>query len=125
MASSIFGVDHRVEKERDEIGKVVRVKMGEQDVRDPVPVHAGFDQVHQCAWTEIQEHVLISSHQVSSRCSHRMHIGTGAKNSKAHELGSDMVRKHRSVDQGFFELQCGQGWHLVHQTEKGLSSRTS
>jgi hypothetical protein len=29
--------------------------------------------------------VLISSHQISSRCSGGMHIGAGAENSKAHD----------------------------------------
>jgi hypothetical protein len=29
MASSVLGIDHRVEKKGDEVGKVVRVKMGE------------------------------------------------------------------------------------------------
>ncbi len=53
MPASIFGIDDRVEKESDEVGEVVGVKMGEQDVGDLVPVHPGFDQIHQRAWAEI------------------------------------------------------------------------
>lgn len=54
-------------------------------MRDPVPIYSGFDEVHQRTWAEIQKNVLISSHQISSRCSGGMHIGAGAENSKAHD----------------------------------------
>ena len=55
-------------------------------MRDPVSVYSGFDEVHQRTWAEIQEDMLISSHQISSRCSGEMHISAGAENSEAHEL---------------------------------------
>jgi len=61
-------------------------------MRDPVSVYPGFDQIHQRTWAEIQQNVLISSHQISSRCSGGMHIGAGAKNSKAHELNQIWLR---------------------------------
>ena len=54
MTTSIFGIDHCIEKKGDEVGKVIGVKMREQNVRDLVPVHSGFDQIHQRAWAEIQ-----------------------------------------------------------------------
>ena len=88
----ILGENHGVKEKGDEIGKVVRVKMGEQDVRDAMPVHAGLNKVHQGARAEIQQNMLISSHEVSSRCSGGMHIGTGAKNSKAHESNQIWLR---------------------------------
>lgn len=55
-------------------------------MRDPVSVYSGFDEVHQRTRAEIQQNALISSHQISSRCSGGMHIGAGAENSKAHGL---------------------------------------
>ena len=54
-------------------------------MRDPVSVYSGFDEIHQRTRAEIQQNVLISSHQISSRCSGGMHIGAGAENSKAHD----------------------------------------
>ncbi len=84
MASSVFGVDDRIEKEGDEIRKVIGMKMGEQDVRDPMPVHPGFDQVHQGAGAEIEEDVLVRAHQIASSGTRGMHIGPGAKNGESH-----------------------------------------
>ncbi len=58
----ILGENHCVKEKGDEIGKMVRVKMREQDVRDPMPVHPCFDQVHQRTWAEIQQNILIRAH---------------------------------------------------------------
>ena len=41
-SSFVLGIDHRVEKIGDEVGKVVGVVMGEENVRDPMPIHTGF-----------------------------------------------------------------------------------
>jgi hypothetical protein len=41
-SSLVFGEDHRVEKIGDEVGKVIGVVVGEENVSDPMPVHAGF-----------------------------------------------------------------------------------
>jgi hypothetical protein len=38
----VFGKNHRIEKIGDEVGKVVGVVMGEENVGDPMPIHAGF-----------------------------------------------------------------------------------
>lgn len=94
MASSVLGIDHRVEKKGDEVGKVVGVKVGKQDVRNPMPIHARFDEIHQGTWAEIQQNVLIGSHQIPSRCSRGMHIGAGAKNSQAHGLNQLWLRSN-------------------------------
>jgi len=80
----ILREDHRVEKKRDEIGKMVRVKMGEQHMRDPMAVHAGFDEVHQRARTKIHQERLIRLHQIAGGGAGGMHVCTGTENRQAH-----------------------------------------
>lgn len=80
----ILGIDQGVEEERDEIGKVVRVKMGEENMRDPVPVHSGLDEIHQGPRAEIQQHGVIRLHQIPGRRAAGMDIGTGAENRQTH-----------------------------------------
>lgn len=41
-SSFIFGKDHRIEKIGDEVGKVIGVVMGKENMGDPMPVHTGF-----------------------------------------------------------------------------------
>ena len=84
MASSVFGIDDCVEKEGDEVRKMVRVKMGKQDVPDLVPIHPGFDQVHQGAGAKIEENVLVRTHQIARRGPRRVHIGPGAEDRQTH-----------------------------------------
>ena len=78
MTTSILGIDDRVEEEGNKVGKVVSVKMGKEDVRDLVPVHTSFDQVHQGAWAEIEQNLLVRTHQLAGRSTRRMHVGSGA-----------------------------------------------
>ena len=50
----ILRKDHRIEEKCDEIRKMISMKMGEQDVGNPVSIHAGFHEVHQCARAKIK-----------------------------------------------------------------------
>jgi hypothetical protein len=97
MASSVFGIDDRIEKEGDEISKVVRVKMGKQDVRDPVPIHTGPDEVHQGAGATIEEDVLVRAHQIAGRGTRGMHIGPRAKNGESHRQHTGSSQRETSV----------------------------
>ena len=81
MTSAIFGIDDRIEKERDEIGEMVGMKMGEQQVRDLVPIHTSFDQVHQGTRAEIQEEVLIRAHEIPGRRTGGVDVGPGTEDS--------------------------------------------
>ena len=38
----VLGKDHRIEKISDEVGKVVGVVVGEENVGDPMAIHASF-----------------------------------------------------------------------------------
>ena len=73
---------------------------------DLVPIHTGFDQVHQRARAKIEKDVLIRAHQISSRSPRGMHIGTRTENGQAHEW--EMTKKPPSFDQQTFELQPSQ-----------------
>ena len=84
MPSSVFGIDDRVEKEGDEIRKVIGVKMREQQMRNLVPVHSGLDQVHQSARAKIEQNVLICAHQIPGRGTRGVDIGPGTKNGESH-----------------------------------------
>ena len=81
MPSSVFGIDDRIEKEGDEIRKVIGMKMGKQNMRDLVPIHTGFDQVHQRARAKIQDDRLIRPYQIPSRGTRGMHVGSRTENS--------------------------------------------
>jgi hypothetical protein len=80
----IFRENHCVEEKRDEIGKMVRVKMGDQNVRDPMSVHAGLNEIHQCSRAEIQQKRLIGLHQIAGCSAGGMDIGSGAENRQTH-----------------------------------------
>ena len=41
-SSLVLGKDHRIEKISDEVGKVVGVVVGEENVGDPMAIHASF-----------------------------------------------------------------------------------
>ena len=41
-SSLVFGEDHRIEEIGDEVGKVIGVVVGKENVGDPMPVHAGL-----------------------------------------------------------------------------------
>lgn len=84
MPTFVFGVDYRVEEKRDEIRKVVRVKMGEENVRDLVPVHSGLNEIHQGARAEIQQNSVIRLHQIAGRSAGGMDISAGAENGELH-----------------------------------------
>ncbi|NJL18417.1 MAG: hypothetical protein HC938_15890 [Nitrospira sp.] len=53
-------------------------------MRDLVPVHAGLDQIHEGARTEIEQNLLVRTHQIAGRSTSGMDVGTGAKNSESH-----------------------------------------
>lgn len=76
MAPAILGVDHSIEEEGNEVGKVVGVKMGEQNVRDLVPIDPGLNQVHQGTRAEIKQELLIGAHQIPSRSTGWMDVGS-------------------------------------------------
>ena len=42
-SSLVFRKDHGIEEIGDEIGEVIGVVMGEENVGNPMPVHAGFE----------------------------------------------------------------------------------
>jgi hypothetical protein len=65
VATFELGVDDLVEEVRNEIRKVIGMVMRKQNVGDPVPVHTGFDQVHQRSRAEIQQERLIGLNQIS------------------------------------------------------------
>lgn len=76
MAPAKLGVDHGIEEEGNKVGEVVGVKMREQDVRDPMPVYPGLDQVHQGTGTKIEQEVLIRTHQIACRSTAGMDVGS-------------------------------------------------
>ena len=41
-SSFIFGEDHRIEEIGDEVGKVIGVVMGKENMGDPMPIHTDF-----------------------------------------------------------------------------------
>jgi hypothetical protein len=100
MASSVLGVDDRIKKEGDEIRKVIGMKMGEQDVRDLVSIHTGFDQVHQSARTEIQYKMLIRAHKIASGRPRRVYIGSGTENGESHGQHTGSYGLRRIVTTG-------------------------
>ena len=76
MAPTKLSVDHGIEEERNKVGEVVGVKMREQNMRDPVPIDPSLNQVHQGTRAEIKQEVLIGAHQIPSRSTGGMDVGS-------------------------------------------------
>ena len=64
-SSLVFGEDHRIEEIGDEIGKVISVVMGEENVSDSMPVHTGFQEVCQRTRAKVQQHHMVGVDEVA------------------------------------------------------------
>lgn len=101
----ILGENHCVKEKGDEIGKMVRVKMGYQNVGDLISIHAGFDEVHQGARAKIQQNIVIRAHQIAGGGTARVHIGTGPKNGQLHSALIDTTTLRTGQDRSH-TLSC-------------------
>src|SRR6185369_16967791 len=54
-SSLVFRENHRIEEIGDEVGKVIGVVMGEENVGNPMPIHAGLHEICQCPWAKVQQ----------------------------------------------------------------------
>lgn len=65
---------------------------------DPVSIHAGLDEIHPGARTEVRETIVIRAHQIAGGSTDRMHIGSGTENRHAHRPHLEYTRaRHRSI----------------------------
>ena len=78
-------MEDRIEKECDEIRKMVGMIVAKKEVLKAVSVHADLEEVHQCARTEVKQTELICFDQVARGRAARMQICAGAKNDQAHD----------------------------------------
>ncbi len=79
-SSLVFRKDHRIEKIGDEVGKVVGVIVGEENVGDPMPIHTGLQEIRQRARTKIQQDRMVGADEIARCCSRGMYVCAGAKN---------------------------------------------
>jgi hypothetical protein len=80
----VFRENHGIEKERDEIGEVVGVKVRKENMGDAVTTDAGLDEVAQGARAEIEQHGLVGLDQIAGCRTGRMDVGTGTKDCQSH-----------------------------------------
>ncbi len=117
MSPSVLGIDHGVEKERDEIGEVVGVEMRKENVRDPVAVDAGFDEIAQGARAKIQQQRLVRTHQITGRRAPRMNVRAGSQNGQLHRRVPLPVLHMETIPQA---KQKGTGGLCVARAQRSL-----
>ena len=84
--SLVFRKDQGIEKVRDEVGEVIGVVVGEENVSDPMAVHAGLHEVRQRARAEVQQYRMVGADEITRGCSRRMDVRAGSQNRQTHEL---------------------------------------
>ena len=65
LSSLVFRKDHRIEEIGDEVGKMIGVVVGEENMGDPMPVHAGPQEVRQRAWSKVQEYRMVGADEIA------------------------------------------------------------
>jgi len=78
-SSLVFGKDHRIEEIGDEVGEVIGVVVGEENVGDPMPVHAGLQKIRQRAWAKVQQYRMVGADEIASGCSRGVYVRAGAE----------------------------------------------
>ena len=66
------------------VGEVIGVIMRKQNMGDPVPIGAGLHEVHERAWSEIEQQGMIGLNEVAGCRSFRMDVCPRTKNRQAH-----------------------------------------
>jgi hypothetical protein len=75
----VFRKDHRIEEIGDEVGKMIGVVVGEENVGDPMPVHAGLQEIRQRAWAKVQQYRMVGADEIARSCSRGMYVRPGAE----------------------------------------------
>ena len=91
-----FGEDDLVEQVCNEVRKVIGVVVRKQDMRNTMPVDAGFDEIHQRARAEIQQHDLVGVNEIAGGGPCRMDIRAGSKDGKAHSVAAAQICRYRA-----------------------------
>jgi hypothetical protein len=77
-------IEHGVEEKMHEIGEVVGVEMGKENVAELVPVHAGFHEILQRAGPEVEQEPLIGLDEIAGRGAGRVDVRAGAEDRQCH-----------------------------------------
>ena len=91
LSSLVFRKNYRIEKVGDEIGKVIGMVMGEENVGNPMPVHAGLYEIHQCSWSKVQQYRVVGANKIARGCSCGVDVCAGSENGQPHS-----PTRHRS-----------------------------
>ena len=75
-----------IKKEGNEIGEVIRVIMGKEQVLNSMTIHRGFQEISQGPWAKVHQKGHIGFHQIASSGSTWMKVGPGPENRDAHGL---------------------------------------
>lgn len=77
-----------------------------------MPIHPGFDQVHQGAGAEIQDKMLVCAHKIPGRRSRGMHVGSGTEYGQTHsaDISATDLRSYAQLIKdclGFQQVRVG------------------